>query len=205
MDQFPPNSRKATGEPKRVERVTSGNAVRRRQPLGKQFKSTFIGGDGKTALQYVIFNVFIPSAKETLVEGAHSWIEKLIYGDHRPGRRGLGAPPSGAYGYVNYQQQSQRPSRPQLPQQLPRSIRARQTFDEIVIPSRQEAEEVLDRLFDLISKYESVTVADLYELTGLASSHTDHKWGWEDLQGSTVGRLRGGGYLLNLPEPQSLE
>lgn len=207
METFPPNSRKAAAEPKRVERVTSANAVRRRRSLGKQFRSTFIGGDGKTAMQYVIFNVFIPAAKETLVEGAHSWIEKLVYGDHRP-RRGGGGPMSGALGYVSYNRmgrQPQRDDRPPMPQTLSRMSRARQSFDEIIIPSRQEAEEVLDRLFDLISKYDTATVADLYELTGLSSSHTDHKWGWEELRGASVGRIRGGGYLLNLPEPQSLE
>jgi hypothetical protein len=73
-----------------------------------------------------------------------------------------------------------------------------------VIASRQEAEEVLDRMYDLISQYDAVTVAELYELTGLESSHTDQKWGWEDLRGSGVGRVRGGGYLLELPEPISL-
>lgn len=115
---------------------------------------------------------------------------------------------SGALGYVSYNRmgrQPQRDDRPPMPQTLSRMSRARQSFDEIIIPSRQEAEEVLDRLFDLISKYDTATVADLYELTGLSSSHTDHKWGWEELRGASVGRIRGGGYLLNLPEPQSLE
>lgn len=207
MDQFPPNSRKATAEPKRVERVTSANAVRRRKSLGKQFKHTFIGGDAKTAVSYVVFSVLIPAAKEALAEAGATGIEKLIYGDARP-RRGGAGPMAGALGYVSYNRmggQRQTPDRPQLPKALSRSARAKQSFDEIIIPSRQEAEEVLDRLFDLISKYESVSVADLYELTGLQSSHTDHKWGWEDLRGASVGRIRGGGYLLNLPEPHSLD
>jgi hypothetical protein len=80
----------------------------------------------------------------------------------------------------------------------------RHAFDEIVISSRQEAEEVLDRMYDLISRYDAATVADLYELTGLEGTHADQKWGWEDLRGSSVGRVRGGGYLLELPEPIAL-
>jgi hypothetical protein len=205
MDQFPPNSRKAAAgqEPKRVQRVTS-DAVRRRRPLGKQFKHTFFGGDANTAVQYMIFNVLIPAAKDAMVEAASSGFEKLVFGDARP-RRG---PMSNPLGQISYhrmsQQQPQSQRQSSMPQALSRAGRARFAFDEIVIPSRQEAEEVLDRLFDLISKYDTATVADLYELTGLASSHIDHKWGWSALRGASVSRVRGGGYLLNLPQPESL-
>jgi hypothetical protein len=87
---------------------------------------------------------------------------------------------------------------------MSRQARARHNFDEIVLDDRAEAEEVIDRLFDLVSRYESASVADLYELVGLASSHTDHKWGWSDLHGAGVSRIRGG-YLLDLPEPEPLD
>ncbi len=205
MEQFPPNSHKAgkRSQDKHVEQVTSADAVRRKKPLGKQFSRTFIGGDASTAFQYMVFNVLVPAAKEALVEAASSGFEKLIYGDTRPkrGRPGMGGPSSGPLGYVSYNRNSRDNQPPQQQKMLSKRSRTRHDFDDIVINSRQEAEEVIDRLFDLISKYNTATVADLYELTGLESSHTDHKWGWENLQGATIGRVRGGGYLLNLPEP----
>jgi len=49
-----------------------------------------------------------------------------------------------------------------------------------------------------------VTVADLYELTGIASSHTDNKWGWTELRGARAVRTRDGHFLLDLPDPQPL-
>lgn len=208
MEQFPPNSHKAEkrGSDKQVKQVTSTDAVRRKKPLGKQFSQTFIGGDAHTAMQYMLFNVLIPAAKEALVEAASSGFEKLIYGETRPkrGRPGMGGPSSGPLGYVSYNR-SQEGSQPPQQKMLSKRSRTRHDFDDIVINSRQEAEEVIDRLFDLISKYDTATVADLYELTGLESSHTDHKWGWGDLRGATIGRVRGGGYLLNLPEPGYFE
>lgn len=207
MDQFPPNSKTvktADRDPKRVERVTSANAVRRRRSLGKQFKHTFFGGDAHTAMEYMITSVILPSVKEMLVEAMSSGFERLIYGDSRP-RRGA---PMGPLGQISYNRMSasRRPDdRPPLPPRMSRQARARHAFDEIVIQSRQEAEEVLDRLYDLVSRYDSATLADLYELTGLESSHVDHKWGWSDLHGSAIGRVRGGGYLLDLPEPEPLQ
>lgn len=201
--EFPPNSRKQA-EPKRIEQVTSASAIRKKRGLGKQFRSTFIGGDAQSASAYVLLNVVIPTAREALAEMGTSFIEKLIYGDSRP-RRGGAGPLTGGQGYISYNRMSAPGRPPAAPQAISRASRARHNFDELVIPTRQEAEEVIDRLYDLISKYESVTVADLYELTGVASSHQDHKWGWEDLTGAGVGRVRGGGYVLNLPEPQSLD
>jgi len=41
-------------------------------------------------------------------------------------------------------------------------------------------------------------------LVGLAATHTDNKWGWTDLSGAGVSRIRGG-YLLDLPEPEPLD
>jgi hypothetical protein len=82
--------------------------------------------------------------------------------------------------------------------------RAKHDFDEIVLDQRAEAEEVIDRLYDVVSRYEQATVADLYDLVGLSSTHTDHKWGWTDLRGSGVSRIRDG-YLLDLPDPEPLD
>jgi hypothetical protein len=83
--------------------------------------------------------------------------------------------------------------------------RTRHDFGEIEIPNRQEAEEVLDRLYDILSRYGSVPVADLYELTGIHSSHADHKWGWTSLRGAKIRTMRNGGYLLDLPNPEPLD
>lgn len=205
MEQFPPNSRKSQAPPetKRVEQVTSATAVRRRRPLGKQFRHTFFGGDAKTAAEYMVFEVLIPSAKEALVEAMSSGFERLVYGDRRPrrpGPRGLGH-----FSYNQVSQQQRRPDdRPPGPMQMSRQSRARHDFGQIVLQSRQEAEEVIDRLFDLVSKFGEASVSDLYELTGIASSHVDKRWGWTNLRGASVGRVRGGGYVLDLPEPETL-
>ena len=87
---------------------------------------------------------------------------------------------------------------------MSRRAKATHNFDEIILATRHEAEEVIDRLFDLISRYETATVADLYELVGEDRSYTDDKWGWTDIRGAGVQRVRNG-YLLNLPRPEPLD
>ena len=202
MASFPPNSKKTeTRAP--IEQVTSANSVRRRKPLSKQLKGTFFGGDARTAWHYTISNVMIPAIQDTIIEMVQTGIERVVRGDRS--RRSAGAP----LGRVNYRSYAQRrpvDDRPPMPTNYTssRQTRAKHGFDEIVIATRQEAEEVLDRLYDILSRYESVSVAELYELTGVPSAHTDHTWGWMELRGAAVRRVRGGGYLLDLPEPEFL-
>lgn len=201
---YPPNSessKREEQETKRVERVTSSDAIRKRKPLRKQFSETFIQGDGKSALQYVLFDVLIPAAKDMIAEAGSAGIEKLIFGDSRR-KRGSTPPQAGPTGYVTYNRMHQHMQGPQ--RAMSRRARAAHDFDEIVLQSRTEAEDVIDRLFEVIGRYESVTVADLYELVGLNAAHTDHKWGWTNLRGAGVSRVREG-YLLDLPEPEPLD
>lgn len=212
MDAFPPNSRKAADarpapEPKRVEQVTSAEAHRRSKPLGKKFKETFIGGDAKTTANYVFFEVFLPEAKSVIVDAVSQGFERLIFGESRGPRR-----PSASSGYsnlgrVNYSRMSNQAQQrgPQQPRQISPRARQQHDFGEIQVASRVEANDVLDRMYDLLGKYEYVTVADLYALTGIASNHVDQKWGWTDLRGTAPRRNRSGDYVLDLPNPEYLD
>lgn len=90
------------------------------------------------------------------------------------------------------------------PSQAPRGSRIPLRLGEIVVDTRSGAEEVLERMFHLIDKYKSVTVADLRELLGLPTAYLDNKWGWTDLRGAEVQRVRGG-YQLELPPAENLD
>ena len=200
MPELPPNSKASKATPKKIEKVASATAVRRRKPLGNRFREVFIGGDVKSAAGSVAQQVIVPAIQELLVDAGRTMVERVILGD-RATRR---LPTPTGYGQVNYQQQS-KTMRAAGPPTTSRPARARHSFDELVLDNRQGAEEVLDRMLDILSHYEVVTVADLYELVGFDAAHTDHKGGWTALQGAGVDRTKGGMYLLNLPQPKSLD
>jgi len=204
VPEFPSNSEASKRKPEErdIKRVTSGDPVRRRKPLRKQFANTFMAGDAKSAARYVVFDVLIPAAKDMIAEAGSQGIERLIFGDSR--RRGASPPQSGPTGYVSYNRFSPatRQSSPQ--RAMSRQARARHDFDEIVLSERVEAESVIDQLYEVVSRYGVVSVADLYEMVGIHSTHVDNRWGWEDLHGAGVTRVRGG-FLLDLPEPEPLE
>ena len=202
---FPPNSessKRGVQDDKNIQQVVANGATRRKKSLRKQFKDTFVAGDARTAVKYAMFEVLLPAARDMVVEAMHQGMEKLIFGDSR--RRGAIPPQSGPTGHISYNRYSGSSRLGSAQRAMSRVARSRHDFDEIVLDNRTEAEEVIDRLFNLVSQYESATVADLYELVGLSATHTDHKWGWTDLMGAGVSRIRGG-YLLDLPEPEPLD
>lgn len=219
MQDFPGNSAKArvrsegpqpSGRPERIERITSAEADRRKVGVGRRFKETVIHGDARMAADYALTDIIIPAIRDLMFDAIQGSLDRWIYGESRRGfRRGGGGfsqtptYPNGAP-RVDYGSYSSGRPPTSSPRMLSRQSRTRHDFDEIVIYSRAEAEEVLERMYEFIERYGMVTVYELYAMTGIAASHTDHKWGWTSLRNAKIIRQRNGGFLLDLPEPEAL-
>lgn len=210
MDNFPSNAHTEKVQPKeadkKIEKVVTGDVVRRKTPLGKKFAETFVGGDAKSVVGYIMWDVLMPAAKDTVADAVSQGIERMLFGEARSTSRRTGMKPGGSSTYTNYSSRFAPSSKPYRSEDRPMSRRARANheFDEIVLPTRVEADRVLERLYDLLSQYEVATVADLYSLVGVTGNYTDDKWGWTELRGSRVERIREG-YLLDLPKPEPID
>lgn len=75
-------------------------------------------------------------------------------------------------------------------------------FDQIVVSSRAEAEEIVSSLVGRITGYGCATVADLYDMVGIKSKFTDTNWGWIELKDVTL-RNTDHGWLIDLPKPST--
>ena len=211
MNTFPANSHKSkvvqetTVKPK-IEKVVDGGVVRRKRPLGKRIAESFGANDMKSVGGFVLLDVMLPAAKDMIADAFSQGIERMLFGEARSTSRRPNKRYSGDNGYVSYNRYAPQPSSsPPFRQTTPsRRARASHDFDEIILQTRVEAEEVIERLFDLVERYQSATVADLYELVGVQGAYTDDKWGWVDLRGAGVTRIRNG-YLLDLPRPEPLD
>lgn len=226
MEDFPSNTRsdqdarktkmsrtggpaaKMPAEPeKRVKKavVSKGDVVRKKKPLGRRMSETFFGGDARSVAGFVFMDVLVPATKDLIVDMVTQGIERSLYGEVRgQGRRSPAGRP-GSRDHTPYSRISSGSSRrdPREEPRLTRRSRARHEFEDVILPSRVKAEEVLDGLYDILSKYEQVSVADFYDLLDETSEPVDEKWGWEDLRGSSVIRRRDG-YLINIPSPEPL-
>ena len=175
--------------------VVKGKVIKKKQSIGKKMRGMIDGDESADVGSYIVYDVLLPAFKNTLAEMVSGGIEMLLFGE----RRGSRTDRNRGKSYVSYNTASKQ-QRPE-PSQRNRSLH---NFEEIVLESRGEAEEVLSRLVDLVDEYGQVSVADLYDLVGTTSNFTDNKYGWLNLGRATVSRVRGG-YLIDLPKTVVLD
>lgn len=212
VEEFPSNSVNTPKvQEKRVEKAVVGEVITRKPTLGKRFYHTFFGGDAQGVVGYVMMDVLVPAIRDIIVDMVQTGVERMVFGEGKaPGRRNSSYRPGGttSYGsytsYNRYSTPSSFGSRREEPREMSKRARATHDFDEIILATRAEAQEVIDRLFDLVSQYEQATVAELFELVGISAKYTDHKYGWTDVRGAGITRVRDG-YLLDLPRAELLK
>jgi len=206
---FPGNSLspKPEKEEKKLEKVVTGEVTRRKKPWYRRLSETIVAGEATSVGHYILLDVLVPAFKDVVADVVSQGIEKMLYGEARSTSRRTGFRPNSntQVSYNRYSSPSSRERREETfrPQQRDRRHRGSHNFDDIVLATRHEATEVIDRMFDLISQYDQATVSDLYELVGITGDFTDEKWGWIDFRGAGVTRVAGG-YLLDLPKPEPL-
>ena len=203
LEDFKPNSNKSKEEEpkKEIQQVTQGKVIRKKKTVGQKFADVFLSEDIESVKGYVVFDVIVPAIKDAIFETIKGSIEMLFYGGYSAPRK---TKREGGKTYVQYgsyyKSDNNRSNRTGVTDRGSRS-----DYTNLIFDSRAEAEEVLGNLQDIVaSEFEQATVADLYELAGITSSFTDNKWGWLDLRGANVKRVREG-YQLNLPKPILLD
>ena len=181
----------------KVNQIVKGTVKRKKETTGDKLKKAWFGEDVVNVKDYVIFDVMIPALKSTLSDMISNGIEVLLFGETRGKRKKEGK------GYDSYYRRRDDRDRDRDRRSSVSSARA---YDDIVLDSRGEAEEVLSQLSDLAYDYGQASVADLYDLVGISANFTDEKYVWfkGDLRTAGVRRVRDG-YLLDLPRCVSLK
>ena len=136
----------------------------------------------------------LPAAKKTLSEIVSNGIDMLLYGETKSKSKSRGSKVSYSKYYDDREDDYRRSSRRRA---------VGYDYEDVILESRREAEEVLNRMEDLIDSYGVVSVADLYDLVGISGKYTDNKYGWTNLRDADIERTRDG-YLLVFPRVKPL-
>lgn len=215
MTDLPDNSKAAKAKvatPKKtVEAVVeAGEATTKKKGLGRKFKETFVQGDSKSVWSYVFVDVMLPSVKDTFENMVGEFTHRMLFGNSaRPMTRNMAGMATSALGRQVYNSAFSSPfatnrtvtqtGAPVGPQ-ISRQARALHQFDDVVLPTRGHAERVVAGLVGLLQQYNEVTVRDFYMLCSITPTFADESFGWTDLTGTDIQRLRGGsGFVIVLP------
>lgn len=196
-------------KPKQEAIIKEGAVSTKKQSAWRKAKHRIFEQEGKELKNYIINDVLIPSAKETISTMVSNGIDILLYGEARHvAQRKPGILGGSRYGnYVSYNSISSNrtgitTNRPGMASAA--NLRESLSLDDFIFETRDDANKILSSMSDILSVYNVVTVTDLYDLCKLKSHYTYNNYGWNDL--STAGvTLTRDGYLLNLPTPYAID
>lgn len=184
-------------EKKKVDKVITGTA-KRKPDNARKFTNLFAPGDMSSIKEYIIMDIVVPAVKKMVSEVVRNGIDMLMWGESGRGKNYSGNSDKVSYRSYYGSNDNNRSNS---------STKTRSVFDydNIVIPTRQEAEEVIRRMDEIIDIYEMVSVADLYDLCGITDhNYMNAKYGWLNIRTAEAVRVRDG-YVLKLPRALPLD
>ena len=195
MNDYKPNSNRFKEEQKnnkerekKVEKVVTGKVITKKKSALSKIADEFISEDAKNVKSYILGEVLIPAIKKAVSDIVTDGIDMILYGGARRGGKRSSAE---RVSYRNYYDGYSQP-------RDTRSTVSRRSYDDIILDSRGEAEEVLMRMDELMDTYGLVRVADLYDLVGITGDYTDNKYGWTNIRNAEIVRVREG-YAIKMP------
>ena len=195
MENYPSNSHKAREEDaeKKVEKVVSGKTSTKKKSGIRKLSDTFLSEDVSNVKSYIFSEVLLPAAKKLVSDIVTNGTNMLLYGEIK-NKKGN----SSKVSYSRYYDDRSRDYRSPV-------VRNNFDYDEIIFETRGDAEAVLDAMYDILNQYKVVSVAELYDLASITThNYTCNNYGWIDLRGSSVVRVRDG-YILKLPRALAID
>lgn len=172
------------------EKIITGSVQTRKKNAGQKFADVFIAEDMSSVKNYILMDVILPSAKKAIYDIVIGGLSMALFGER--GSSGKDRNSGISVSYRDYYSTKER-----KPTQVVRSV---YTFDDILLETRADAEDVLDRMIENVEQYGSVSVADMYDMVGITGNFTDNKYGWYDLRSAHIERTREGCYVIRLPK-----
>ena len=166
----------AKTEPSRVSNPVAKGRLKKDSTAKKAVKS-MIKVDGHQIKDFVFGEVLIPTLKDAVYKIITNGLSMVLFDrvdGPRESRSGLSGTRISYSGYY----------RGDNPPRESRSDRysRRESFvpdGQIVYTTRQEAEDIIDGMADIIDQYGQVSIADMYDLSDVsAPPHTYNRYGW---------------------------
>lgn len=193
MEEYRSNSYKAKEEQteqkpeKKVEKVISGSAKTKRKNGLRKFTNAIIPEDVEDVKSYIFEDIVVPAVKDIILDAVRAFL----------GVNGNSSKIKGNGSKISYRKYYD--DRERRDNNIVSRSRIGYEYDDVVLETRGEAEEVLLMMSELIATYHSASVADFYELVGISSNYTDNNFGWTNIGSATVIHVHEG-YMIKLPK-----
>lgn len=176
-DSLPSNSN--ASKKKKVAPVVDPKSVKvKKATTGKKMKEAFIQNDIKYVRKKVIDEVIIPGIKTSILKAVTNGLKMIFFKDSTVSSDISTTNRSGVT-RISYNKVGSRVENEG-------SAYSSWVYDELSFDNEDKAKDVLNSMMDIISQYQTVSVADYYELAGYHSPYTTNNYGWTDLSRAKV-------------------
>lgn len=177
------------------------SAMVKHRTIGQKFIDNFVAEDAKTVKGYLLSEVILPALENLFLDTLHQGIDAFFNKSNRYTGRGGKSRPYRSASYDRYYEGRGARNRAEVGGRT-------KGIEEVIFNTRQDAQIVREKMLALLEQDQAISIDDYYEIvtdvTGLTvngDNYLDAKYGWMDLTGSSVSMARGGGYVINLPDP----
>jgi len=201
IEEFPSNSLNA--QKKRQEDDPEKRIVVKKVVSAKLAKKSMIGTTLRNVGSYILLEILIPAAKNTLSDMVNNASDMILFGEPKSRRRDRERARGSHVSYTSYYDRDRTERLYDRDRRDRLYGRSRFNPDDILISTREDAEEVIQNMYDLLDQYSMVSVSEFLEMVGLPDEYTDRNYGWTSLRDVEVRRVRDG-YIIDLPNPRAL-
>lgn len=186
----------ASKEERRVEKVVTQQVSTKKKNGLQKIAGNIISEDAKNIKDYVFLDVLIPAFKKAISDIVTNGIDIILYGETR-GRTSRGVTDRVSYRtYYDDTRRTQPVQRVEKPSVY--------SYDDLIFSSRQDAQNVLNQMYDVLDRYGFVRVADMMELAGVSFQYTDNYYGWNSMNTAEIIRTRDG-WVIKMPKSIPIE
>lgn len=187
-----------------VKKVVKGSVKTKKKSEFKKIAGSIVSEEVSSIKEHAIYSIIIPVIQDTLSQLLKDSVDLLFHGEVRGSSRSSrnGGRSASKVSYRDYYDDRGRgdSSRRREPQR-----HERYSYDDLIFDSRTDAEDVLNRMDEILEQYGVVTVADLFDLADVTGNgYPDQNYGWTNLRSASVERNRHNEYTLKMPRATSI-
>ncbi len=196
IKDYKPNSFKykeavERGEVPEAKKIVKGSTTTSKPSTKKKLKNEFFKGDLHDIIDYLIYDIAIPSGKKLIYESFMTGLGMTLGMEDRRRKDDSRSRVS----YTRYYDE-RKDDRSRFSDRGRRDV---YDYNEIRFDSKGDANDVLNEMIDEINIYGSTSVGRFYTMAGQSTMSTDYNYGWTNLRTADVLRNRDGSYSIDLP------
>lgn len=184
---------------KKITKMVEGPVKREKKGELQRAVEAFLPEEGVQGIKnHILMDVVVPTIKKIISDTVDTILYGTIGGSNTS-RTSI----NGRSSYQKYYDQRDA-NKYSNPNPVLKRSAGGYDFENVILETKGEAMSIIAYMQDTIDEYESVSVADFYEMVDVTGSYTDYNYGWMDLDSVPIVQLKKGGWLIKLPRPMKL-